>query len=118
MIGIPFRYKSEAVPPAAPRKRAFFAASSLLLIAAVAAGCGDSEKRGELIVAIGTDMAMPQQIDNLYVQVQMRGLVVFDAVAILPSKEGAALLTTLPAARDFVASSAFLRGATSALASA
>ncbi|WP_406698644.1 catalase [Singulisphaera sp. Ch08] len=29
--------------------------------------------------------------------------VLFDAVAILPSKEGAALLTTLPAARDFVA---------------
>ncbi|WP_422922885.1 catalase [Singulisphaera sp. PoT] len=29
--------------------------------------------------------------------------VVFDAVAILPSKEGAALLATLPAARDFVA---------------
>ena len=29
--------------------------------------------------------------------------VLFDAVAILPSKEGATLLTTLPAARDFVA---------------
>ena len=29
--------------------------------------------------------------------------VLFDAVAILPSKEGAALLTTLPSARDFVA---------------
>jgi catalase len=29
--------------------------------------------------------------------------VLFDAVAILPSKEGASLLTTLPAARDFVA---------------
>ena len=29
--------------------------------------------------------------------------VLFDAVAILPSKEGAALLATLPAARDFVA---------------
>ena len=29
--------------------------------------------------------------------------VLFDAVAILPSKEGAKLLTTLPAARDFVA---------------
>ena len=27
----------------------------------------------------------------------------FDAVAILPSEEGAALLATLPAARDFVA---------------
>jgi catalase len=29
--------------------------------------------------------------------------VLFDAVAILPSKEGATLLTTLPAARDFIA---------------
>ena len=29
--------------------------------------------------------------------------VLFDAVAILPSKEGATLLTALPAARDFVA---------------
>ncbi|WZO96115.1 catalase [Isosphaeraceae bacterium EP7] len=32
--------------------------------------------------------------------------VLFDAVAILPSKEGATLLTTLPAARDFVADAA------------
>jgi len=32
--------------------------------------------------------------------------VLFDAVAILPSKDGAALLTTLPAARDFVADAA------------
>ena len=32
--------------------------------------------------------------------------VLFDAVAILPSKEGASLLTTLPAARDFVADAA------------
>jgi len=32
--------------------------------------------------------------------------VLFDAVAVLPSKEGAALLTTLPAARDFVADAA------------
>ena len=32
--------------------------------------------------------------------------VLFDAVAVLPSKEGAALLATLPAARDFVADAA------------
>lgn len=32
--------------------------------------------------------------------------VLFDAVAIVPSKEGAALLTTLPAARDFIADAA------------
>ena len=32
--------------------------------------------------------------------------VLFDAVAILPSKDGASLLTTLPAARDFVADAA------------
>jgi catalase len=32
--------------------------------------------------------------------------VLFDAVAILPSKEGATLLTTLPAARDFIADAA------------
>ena len=35
--------------------------------------------------------------------------VLFDAVAILPSKEGASLLTTLPAARDFVADAAAQR---------
>lgn len=55
--------------------RPLFAASLL-----VALGCNESDSHGELVVALSTDMAMPQQIDNLYVLVQMRGLTVFDSM--------------------------------------
>lgn len=56
------------------------AAALLVAASCVVVGCDDAESHGELVVAIGTDMAMPQQIDNVYVQVQMRGLTVFDAM--------------------------------------
>lgn len=42
------------------------------------AGCDDSKPGGELVIAVSTDMAMPQQIDNVAVQVLMRGSIVFD----------------------------------------
>lgn len=38
----------------------------------IALGC-ESKKRGELVVAVATDMAMPQQIDSVFLQVEVRG---------------------------------------------
>jgi hypothetical protein len=49
-------------------------AASLL----VALGCDESDSHGELVVTLSTDMAMPQQIDNLSLQVQMGGSKLFD----------------------------------------
>ena len=79
MIEVPFRYKSQTVNLGL-RQRVCSGGSSLLVSAAllVAVGCDDSGSHGELVVAIGTDMAMPQQIDTVEVLIQMNGRTEFN----------------------------------------
>jgi hypothetical protein len=69
-----------------------------LLAAALlaSAGCDSSGPQGELVIAVSTDMAMPQQIDNVAVQVLMRGSVVFDQnYPVGSGAEGAGIPATL-----------------------
>jgi hypothetical protein len=35
--------------------------------------CSEADTAGQLVIAIGTDLAMPQQIDNVYVRVEVHG---------------------------------------------
>lgn len=42
------------------------------------AACSEAESAGQVVIAIGTDLAMPQQIDNVYLHVEVRGQTFLD----------------------------------------
>ena len=47
-------------------------------VCAVLVGCArEVERPGQLIVALDTDMALPQQIDTIHVQVELNGKIEF-----------------------------------------
>jgi hypothetical protein len=98
LIGVRFRYKSCPVNLASRGRASHRAGLCPLLAAALfaSAGCDSSEPHGELVIAVSTDMAMPQQIDNVAVQVLMRGTVVFDQnYAVGSGAEGTMIPATL-----------------------